>query len=183
MGIDEVLKLINLLQDTDVQEVEVAEGDRRIKIVRMGPKSRVDDNSIPSAESSSVNIKNSEEDVEKSETNEILDNHNEVFNIDFQSKKFLKYSKFNFNGNYDLISDTPNEYTFGYSYFDECFGINLDFKRNFYIDGDLKPQDILTLMFSFKNLGAYKSTNLAVSEQAKQDIQWENYSIDNDQFE
>ena len=75
MGIDEVLKLINLLQDTDVQEVEVAEGDRRIKIVRMGPKSRVDDNSIPSAESSSVNIKNSEEDVEKSETNE---NHVEV---------------------------------------------------------------------------------------------------------
>ena len=75
MGIDEVLKLINLLQDTDVQEVEVAEGDRRIKIVRMGPKSRVDDNSIPSAESSSVNIKNSEEDVEKSETNE---NHVEL---------------------------------------------------------------------------------------------------------
>ena len=29
-------------------------------------------------------------------------------------------------------------------------------------------------MFSFKNLGAYKSSNLAVSEQDKQDINWEN---------
>ena len=29
-------------------------------------------------------------------------------------------------------------------------------------------------MFSFKNLGSYKSTNLAVSETDKQDIEWEN---------
>lgn len=37
MGIDEVLKLIESLRDTDIQEVEVAEGDRKIRIVRMMP--------------------------------------------------------------------------------------------------------------------------------------------------
>lgn len=37
MGIDEVLKLIEQLRDTDIQEVEVAEGDRKIRIVRMTP--------------------------------------------------------------------------------------------------------------------------------------------------
>ena len=120
---------------------------------------------------------------EKSETNEILDNHNEVFNIDYKSKKFLKYSKFNFNGNYDFVSDSPNEYSLGYSYFDECFGINLDYKRSFYTDNSLKPQDTLTLMFSFKNLGSYKSTNLAVSETDKQDIKWENLSVSNEMFD
>ena len=37
MGIDEVLKLIESLRDTDIQEVEVAEGDRKIRVVRMTP--------------------------------------------------------------------------------------------------------------------------------------------------
>lgn len=37
MGIDEVLKLIESLRDTDIQEVEVADGDRKIRIVRMTP--------------------------------------------------------------------------------------------------------------------------------------------------
>lgn len=37
MGIDEVLKLIESLRDTDIQEVEVAEGDRKIRVVRMSP--------------------------------------------------------------------------------------------------------------------------------------------------
>ena len=37
MGIDEVLKLIETLRDTDIQEVEVVEGDRKIRIVRMTP--------------------------------------------------------------------------------------------------------------------------------------------------
>jgi len=119
---------------------------------------------------------------EKLESNEILDSHNEVFNIDYKSKKFLKYSKLNFNANYDFVSDSPNEYTFGYSYFDECFGINLDYKRSFYTDNSLKPQDILTIMFSFKNLGSYKSTNLAVSELDKQDIRWENFSVTDEMF-
>ena len=119
---------------------------------------------------------------EKSETNQLLDNRNEVFNIDYQSNKFLKYSKFNFKGNYDFVSDSPNEYAFGYSYFDECFGINIDYQRNFYTDNSLKPQDMLTLMFSFKNLGSYKSTNLAVSETDKQDIRWETESIKDEWF-
>ena len=39
MGIDEVLKLIESLRDTDIQEVEVAEGDRKIRVVRMSPGS------------------------------------------------------------------------------------------------------------------------------------------------
>ena len=94
----------------------------------------------------------------------------------------MKYSKFNFKGNYDFVSDSPNEYTFGYSYFDDRFGINLDYRRNFYTDNSLKPQDILTLMFSFKNLGSYKSTNLAVSETDKQDIRWENFSVTDEMF-
>ena len=37
-------------------------------------------------------------------------------------------------------------------------------------------------MFSFKNIGSYKSSNLAVSEGDKQVIEWENYNIDNEQF-
>ena len=38
-------------------------------------------------------------------------------------------------------------------------------------------------MFSFKNIGSYKSTNLAVSENDKQDIEWENIDIDDNKFE
>ena len=37
-------------------------------------------------------------------------------------------------------------------------------------------------MFSFKNVGSYKSTNLAVSETGKQDIEWENISLNNELF-
>ena len=60
--------------------------------------------------------------------------------------------------------------------------VHLDFNRKSYEEDNLKPQDILTLMFSFKNIGSYKSTNLAVSENDKEDIEWESYSIDNDKF-
>ena len=38
-------------------------------------------------------------------------------------------------------------------------------------------------MFSFKNIGSYKSTNLAVSEDDKQEIEWENINLDNTLFE
>ena len=38
-------------------------------------------------------------------------------------------------------------------------------------------------MFSFKNMGSYKSTNLAVSESDKQDIQWESLNLENEEFE
>ena len=37
-------------------------------------------------------------------------------------------------------------------------------------------------MFSFKNIGSYKSTNLAVSETDKQDIEWESGDINNEIF-
>jgi hypothetical protein len=32
-------------------------------------------------------------------------------------------------------------------------------------------------------VGSYFSTNLAVSENDKQDIEWESYSLDNEKFE
>ena len=98
-----------------------------------------------------------------------------------KSIKFLKFSQLNFNGLYDLKKEINTEYNIGYSYFDECFGINLDFNRKSYRK-QFKPQDILTIMFSFKNIGSYKSTNLAVSENDKQDIEWENFNIDNSFF-
>ena len=90
-----------------------------------------------------------------------------------KSKKIKKYNKLEFSGNYDLLNDETRNYKIGYSYFDECFGINLDFDRKLYTDINLKPEDKLTIMFSFKNLGSYKSTNLAVSETDKQDIEWD----------
>ena len=103
-------------------------------------------------------------------------------NYSFSSEKFADFSKINFKGNYDLKEKNNKEYSLGYSYLDECFGINLDFERKFYSDNDLKPQDILTLMFSFKNVGSYKSTNLAVSETDKQDIEWETFDLNNELF-
>ena len=35
-------------------------------------------------------------------------------------------------------------------------------------------------MFSFKNVGSYKSTNLAVTD--KQDVEWETRDINNELF-
>ena len=119
---------------------------------------------------------------EKKETNFILQDGTETVNFELSSNKINKYSKLKVNGYYDLIKDKTNEYNFGYSYFDECFGINIDYTREFYTDVDLKPEDTLTLMFSFKNLGAYKSSNLAVSENDKQDIEWEGANINDKLF-
>jgi LPS-assembly protein len=116
------------------------------------------------------------------ENNSILESGSETLGINFSSNKFLNYSKINLSSSFDLIKDDPTSYTFGYSYFDECFGINLDFNRSFYSDRDLKPRDTLSLMFSFKYLGSYKSTNLAVSELDKQDIRWESSGIDDAKF-
>ena len=118
----------------------------------------------------------------KSKSNNIISTDEETLNYSFNSEKFANFSNFNFKGNYDLKENDNKEYSIGYSYFDECFGINLDFDRKFYSDNDLKPQDILTLMFSFKNVGSYKSTNLAVSETGKQDIQWESSDLNNELF-
>ena len=119
---------------------------------------------------------------QNSKINEIVTNDVETINYSFSSKKFSKFSKLNFVGLYDLKKEINKEYSIGYSYFDECFGINLDFNRKSYKEDNLKPQDILTLMFSFKNIGSYKSTNLAVSESDKQEIEWLNYKTDNDKF-
>ena len=115
--------------------------------------------------------------------NNIITNDTETVNYSFLSKKFSKFSKIKINGLYDLKKEINKEYSIGYSYFDECFGINLDFNRKSYEENNLKPQDILTLMFSFKNIGSYKSTNLAVTENDKQDIEWQGSSVENDKFE
>ncbi len=120
---------------------------------------------------------------QNSKTNNIITKDTESINYSFLSKKFSKFSKISINGLYDMKKEINKEYSLGYSYFDECFGINLDFNRKSYEEDNLKPQDILTLMFSFKNIGSYRSTNLAVSESDKQDIQWESFNIKDEEFE
>ena len=119
---------------------------------------------------------------QKSKTEDTIVTDAETLNYEFTSKKLFKYSKISYKGLYDLKKSINTESAISYSYFDECFGVNIDFKRNSYSEEALKPQDILTIMFSFKNLGSYKSTNLAVSENDKQDIEWESISVDNDLF-
>ncbi len=120
---------------------------------------------------------------QNSKVNNIVLNDTETINYSFSSKKLSRFSKINFRGLYDLKKEINKEYSIGYSYFDECFGINLDFNRKSYEEDNLKPQDILTIMFSFKNIGSYKSTNLAVSENDKQDIEWESVNVENEKFE
>ncbi len=120
---------------------------------------------------------------QNTKSNNIITNDTETINYSFVSMKFLKFSKIQINGLYDLKKEINKEYTVGYRYFDECFGISLDFNRKSYEENNLKPQDILTLMFSFKNIGSYKSTNSAVSENYKQDIEWQSFSVENDKFE
>ena len=118
-----------------------------------------------------------------SKVNNVVTKDTETLNYSMSSNKFLRFSKFNISGLYDLQKEINTEYKIGYSYFDECFGINLDFSRKSYEEDNLKPQDTLTLMFSFKNIGSYRSTNLAVSEKDKQDIQWEEFNVDGSLFE
>ena len=120
---------------------------------------------------------------QNSKINNIITKDTESINYSFLSKKFSKFSKISISGLYDMKKEINKEYSLGYSYFDECFGINLDFNRKSYEEDNLKPQDILTLMFSFKNIGSYKSTNLAVSESDKQDIQWESFNIQDEEFD
>ena len=117
----------------------------------------------------------------RKEVNSILESDAEVLAISFGSKEFFNYSSASFSADFDLVEDDPTNYKFGYQYIDECFGINLNFERSFYEDRDLKPKDMLTIMFSFKHLGSYSSTNLAVSEIDKQDIRWESSNV-NDQI-
>jgi len=119
---------------------------------------------------------------QKSKTDNIILSDSETLNYEFSSKKIYKYSKVSYKGLYDIKKSINTESAISYSYFDECFGVNIDFKRNSYSEESLKPQDIMTIMFSFKNLGSYKSTNLAVSEKDKQEIEWESISLNNDLF-
>ena len=120
---------------------------------------------------------------QQSKVDGIITKDAETINYKFKSKKFANFSKIQLQGLYDLKKEINTEYSIGYSYFDECFGINLDFIRKSYYENDLKPQDILTIMFSFKNIGSYKSNNLVVSDNDQQDIKWENISIDNKLFD
>ena len=109
----------------------------------------------------------------RKEVNSILEKGSETLNVGYGSNEFFKYNSIGFSGSFDLVKDDPTNYKFIYNYGDECFGIDLNFERSFYEDRDLKPKDMLTLMFSFKHLGSYKSTNLAVSEEMKRDVRWE----------
>ncbi len=120
---------------------------------------------------------------EKKESNNVLTSGNETLELIYNSKKIKKFSNFAIRSKHDLVDDRIDEFAIGYEYFDECFGLNINFRRSFYEDDNLKPEDVLTIMFSFKNLGAYKSSNLAVSEEGKQDINWENTDISNEKFQ
>ena len=119
---------------------------------------------------------------EKNKSGDVITSDKETLNYEFVSKKLFKYSKISYIGLYDLKKSINTESGVSYSYYDECFGVNIDFKRNSYSEENLKPQDIITIMFAFKNLGSYKSTNLAVSEDDKEDIEWESISINNELF-
>ena len=118
----------------------------------------------------------------KKNTNNLLDENQETITYDFNSNRYKKYNIFSLSGIYNASTEKNNEYTLKYEYFDECFGINLDFTRHEYFNTSIKPTDKLTLTFSFKNLGAYKSTNLAVSEFDKQDIRWDSVDASNENF-
>ncbi len=119
---------------------------------------------------------------QNSESDSIITNDIETLNYTLSSKKFKKFSKISLTGLYNLKSSINTEYGLNYNYFDECFGINIDFNRKSYTEDNLKPQDTLTIMFSFKNVGSYRSSNLAVSENDKQDVKWESYSVKNELF-
>ena len=119
----------------------------------------------------------------KKESNNLLVDGDEILNYGFSTKKFKKYSEIHFSGSHDLQTNKQKEFSIGYSYIDECFGINLNLNRKNYTDAELKPEDNVTLMFSFKSLGSYASSNLAVSETDKQDIQWEAKAVEDEKFE
>ena len=118
----------------------------------------------------------------KSYTNSLLTTDIETINYEYESNKIKKFNKFRISGSYNAGIEKNNEYLIGYSYFDDCFGINIDFNRKDYIAENIEPNDTLTLTFSFKNMGSYQSSNLAVSETDKQDIEWINIKSKNDLF-
>ena len=118
----------------------------------------------------------------RKETNSILNAGTETMSLSVTSAKFIKYNQVGISANYDLINDYVTQNNFIYSYIDECFAIDLNFLRNGFQDRDLKPEDTVTIKFSFKYMGTYKSTNLAVSEQGKQDIEFLSDKVNNNRF-
>ena len=89
---------------------------------------------------------------QKSKVDEIITTENETLNYSYSSNKIKKYSLITYSGLCDLQKEINKESSIGYSYFDECFGVNIDFKRKSYTEDELKPQDVFTIMFSFKNV-------------------------------
>ena len=87
---------------------------------------------------------------EKSYTNSLLTTDIETINYEYESNKIKKFNKFRISGSYNAGIEKNNEYLIGYSYFDDCFGINIDFNRKDYIAENIEPNDTLTLTFSFK---------------------------------
>mgnify|MGYP000873086395 CR=1 FL=1 len=102
----------------------------------------------------------------------VLGKNSETLSLNYTSKKINKYSTISLGSTFDLLNEDTKQYLMSYQYLDECFGVNLDYQRVYYEDRDLKPKDTLTIMFNFKFLGSYASTNLAVSETDKQNIKW-----------
>ena len=56
---------------------------------------------------------------QNSKINNIITKDTETINYSYFSKKFSKFSKINFSGLYDLKEEINNEYSLGYSYFDD----------------------------------------------------------------
>ena len=75
---------------------------------------------------------------QKSETDTVVNEDLETLNYKFMSKKINKYSNISLNGLYDLKKSINTEYGLSYNYFDECFGISLDFNRKSYTEEELK---------------------------------------------
>ena len=92
--------------------------------------------------------------------NNILEDHIETFTYNYKSKNIKKYSNLSFSGIYDMQLDANKEYNLGYNYLDECFGLDLSFNRKFYEDGKIEPQDILSIIVSFKHLGSQEQKKI-----------------------
>jgi len=91
---------------------------------------------------------------QKTDNNNILEDDIETFTYKYKSKNIKKYSNVNLSGIYDMQLEQNKEYKIGYDYLDECFGLAISFNRKFYEDGEIEPQDILSIIFSFKHLGS-----------------------------
>tara|TARA_Y100000590_G_scaffold469602_1_gene658580 strand:+ start:7927 stop:10086 length:2160 start_codon:yes stop_codon:yes gene_type:complete len=73
----------------------------------------------------------------------------ESASLSFSSKTFLDYSNINFSTSYDLNTDEHQTSTITYRYSDECFGLNVVYNNNFFID----TPDTLMLNMNFKFIG------------------------------